>query len=1768
MSSELKNPASLSPARRELLALMLKQKGVKTELPATIPRRRDSGPCPLSFAQERIWFFEQLEPGTAVYNIANAVRLTGPLDFNALRDTLDEVLRRHESLRTVFASQDDKAVQVVIDPQPLALPIQQVEYEEQLPQLLNEESQRPFDLLHGPLLRCKVFRLSELEHVVVLCTHHIASDGWSMSVLINEIAVLYEAFSNGKSSQLPELPVQYADFAEWQRQWLQGPVLDEQLAYWKMQLEDAPRMLSLPTDRPRPAVQTFRGARHSLSVSPALSHALRELSRQSGVTMFMLLLAAFKVLLYRYTGQEDIVVGTPIANRGRPEVENLIGFFVNTLVLRTDLSGDPSFRELLERVRKTAMGAYAHQDLPFEILVQEVQPERNLNHSPLFQVLFALQNTPPGALKLSGITLTPLATDRATAKFDLFLAVSDSNQGLTVALEYNTDLFDEETSGQMLANLKTLLEVIAARPESRLSELAILTPMERHEILTQWNQTQANYDPEAILPALFEQQAARVPQRIALEFEEQQLTYAELNARANQLAHYLRRLGVGPEVLVGISTERSLEMLVAILGVLKAGGAYVPLDPAYPAERLAFMVQDSQVSILLLQEETKTRLPLESATVVLLDTHSEKIAQERSDNPGQQATADNLAYVIYTSGSTGKPKGTQISHGSLINFLNSMRREPGLTEDDVLLAVTTLSFDIAGLELYLPLMLGARLVLTSRESASDGPWLLAKLESVTTMQATPTTWRLIIDAGWEKPLPLKVLCGGEALPRDLAMQLLDRSASLWNMYGPTETTIWSAIHRVEHCDGPVPIGHPIDNTQIYLLDNKLEPAPVGVAGELYIAGDGVARGYWQRSDLTAERFVPDPFSTNAGARMYRTGDLARYRRDGSIEYVGRVDQQVKVHGHRIEPGEIEAVLAEHPAVREIVVVAAEDPNADKRLVAYVIQNTQYEIEDLASEGSSQVERVSEWELAWDETYQGEGQLSDPTFNIIGWNSSLTGEPIPPNEMREWLNGTVERILPLGKGRALEIGCGTGLVLFRAAPQFAEYHGTDFSPAALSYVQKHLGALSHVSLAERAADDFEGVEPESYDVVILNSVVQYFPSVDYLLRVIEGALSVVQPGGSIFLGDIRNLRLLGAFHASIELSRAPESLPASELAYRVQQRRRKEKELCIDPEFFLALEQHFPKINEVEIQLKRGRHHNELTRFRYDVVLRTGSKPEAAADIVSRNWRNHECTSDSIRQLLVESQPPVLVVNDIPNARVGEEVKALSLIENDGFETAGEIRQSLENAIGVDPEDLWSIGNDMPYTVEIKWAGSGAPDSFDAVFTRHGVEKKSISTSVSSKALRQFANNPMQSVLARELVPQLRRYAKEKLPDYLLPSLYVMLEKLPLTPNGKVDRKALPAPDKSRPESQPYVMPRTPVETTLAAIWSEVLGLKQVGVHDNFFELGGDSILSIQMIARANRAGLAYKPKQLFQHQTIASLASALEPESEKVSADASITQVEDTDQVYALSPTQEGILFHSIDTSHAGVYILQLSCMFRNLNTTAIERAWEAVIARHAILRTAFVWENVERPMQVVSERVALPFTRLDWRDLEPAAQNERFETYLHEDRNRGFVLSAAPLMRLSLIQVDEEAFRFVWTYHHLLLDGWAIFLVLQELFQFYEAFASGQELQLEPARPYREYIDWLERQDPAEAEKFWRELLKGFSEPTSVRLATGKVNERAAGVEEQRVLLPEEMVNDLQSFARREQLTLNTLVQGVWALILSHYSGKKDVVFGVTGSG
>jgi amino acid adenylation domain-containing protein len=945
-----------------LATRLTSQMGTTTSAPSPIliPDEPVNGTHPLSRGQEALWFLHRLAPESAAYHLAHAVRVRGALDVSALRRAFQALVARHAALRSTFCTSNGEAVQRVRDDAALWFQAEDASTvrEATLSERLTEIAERPFDLARGPLLRVKVFRRSPLEHIFLLVIHHLVSDFWSLAVLVRELGLLYDAEKHGTAPPLPPLAFQYTRYVHWQRTMLSDPEADRLWNYWRQQLEGEPPTLNLSTDRPRPPIQTYRGASHMFRLDAQLTAALRTFGESHGATLYMVLLAALTVLLHRYTGQDDIVVGSPTAGRTRSIWAGLMGYFVNTVALRTRLASDSTFERLLEQVRETVLGALEHQDYPFPLLVERLQPVRDPSRSPLFQVMFIFHRTPlrdlPGleafavgetrvGMNLDDLKLESMGLEQRSAQVDLTLTVAEVDGGLSASLQYNTDLFDPPTIARMAAHFQTLLAGIVSDPRQRISTLPLLSHAERHKMLIEWNDTATDYPAERCVHQLFERTAAQTPAAVALIFEQEQLTYRELNRRANQLAHHLQGLGVGPDVLVGIFMERSVEMVVGLLGILKAGGAYVPLDPAYPPARLSFMAQDAQTRVLLTQARLAERLPPHASRVVCIDAEGPAIAQEPITNLADTATsvsAENLAYVIYTSGSTGRPKGVQISHRSLVNFLESMRRRPGLTDRDVLLAVTSLSFDIAALELFLPLMVGATVTLVSREVACDGRLLSEALRNsrATAMQATPTTWRMLVAAGWQGSPRLRILCGGEALPRELADELLERGAAVWNLYGPTETTIWSAIHCAHAGSGTVPIGRPINNTQLHVLDTHAQPVPVGATGELYIGGDGVARGYLGRPELTSERFIPNPFSELPGERLYSTGDVARYLPSGEVELLGRIDHQVKVRGFRIELGEIEAALQRHPGLRDGIVVASEHAPGEQRLVAYVVSD--------------------------------------------------------------------------------------------------------------------------------------------------------------------------------------------------------------------------------------------------------------------------------------------------------------------------------------------------------------------------------------------------------------------------------------------------------------------------------------------------------------------------------------------------------------------------------------------------------------------------------------------------------------------------------------------------------------------------------------------------------------------------------------------------------------------------------------------------------------
>jgi amino acid adenylation domain-containing protein len=1033
------NGNGLSAEKLKLLERLLKDAGVELANTNPItPRMRgdqrrhkimaqmiaeDSFVFPTSFAQQRLWFLDQLEPGSPTYNMPGTIRLKGTLNIDALHKTLNEIVARHESLRTTFSVVDEQPVQVISPSLSIDLPVQDLrhllpvcELEEKAKLLAIEEAQTSFDLSHGPLLRAKLLRLADDEFMLLITMHHIISDEWSIGIFIRELATLYDGFSSDRSSPLPELSIQYVDFALWQQEWLESGVLEKQLDYWKNQLGGNLPVLELPTDRPRPAVQTAHGAHYIFALPVHLLRTVAALSRGENATTFMTLLAAFQSLLHRYTGQDDIIVGSPIANRNRSETESVIGFFVNTLVLRTDFSGNHTFRELIARVREVALGAYDHQDAPFEKLVEALQPERDRSRPPLFQVAFQLEAATPDPLQLPGLELDVVIVESGTSKFDLTLQLSETKDGFRGSVEYNTDLFDEDSIRRMVGHFQVLLESVVADPNRRVSQLPILTPEEKYQVLFEWNNTQTDHLEGQTLTQLFNAQVERTPNVVAIRFDDRELTYRQLNQQANQLAHYLQSLGVRPETPVGICVDRSFEMVVALMAVLKVGAAYVPLNPANPKERIAFMLEDSRIPVLLTQRQLLKALPENTAKVVCLDSDRDRIAQQPDHNPTNMATPDNLVAVLYTSGSTGQPKGVMVEYKGFLNLCLWYKHHCPVSEESRVLLIIPFTFDAAFKNIIAPLLSGGQLILTSADYYDVARLLdIIEKQQVTVINTTPSLMHPIIELaaiGNYKALSSLeyVSLGGESMAIQKLRHWLNSpycKCKLIHLYGPSECSDIASCHSVDREQAnlleTVPVGKPIDNSRIYLLDKNDNLQPIGIPGELSVAGPTLARGYISRPELTAERFAPDPYGSQGG-RIYRTGDLAKWLPEGNLQFIGRIDNQVKIRGIRIELGEIEAALRQHPEIRDVAVIAREDVPGIKRLVAYVVANENHliasQLRGLAKQKLPDYMVPSAFVMMPALPLTSNGKLDRRALPVPDERSDLDDYVAPRNEMEE------------------------------------------------------------------------------------------------------------------------------------------------------------------------------------------------------------------------------------------------------------------------------------------------------------------------------------------------------------------------------------------------------------------------------------------------------------------------------------------------------------------------------------------------------------------------------------------------------------------------------------------------------------------------------------------------------------------------------------------------------------------------------------------------
>jgi len=1407
---------------------------------------------PLSFAQARLWFLDQLHPGNVFYTIDVALRLDFAVDPDVMQRCVDDLVGRHEALRTTFETRDDEPVQVVAAD--VAVPVRVVDVADRpdpqaaAVQVATDQARTSFDLRTGPLLRVTLVRLGPARWVLAVAVHHIVADGWSMRVLFAEVAALYSAHARHVAPQLADLPVQYPDYALWQREQLSGTQLDGHLGYWTRQLAGLP-VLDLPADRPRPAVQTFTGATTSFTLPAQAVAELRAAASAVGATPFMGLLTVFGALLARYTAADDIVVGAPIAGRTRVELEPLIGFFVNTLVLRLDLSGDPTFTEALVRTRRTALDAYAHQDVPFEKLVETLAPARDLSRNPLASLAFQLFSDPHthAGTSPSGPAPDTLQVERGTAVFDLVVTTWDDEDTVAGRVEFNTDLFDPATIDRLIAHLTTLLTAATTHPDQPLSTLDLLADDER-DALNSADAAEADL-PTSTVETLLTGHAATTPDATALVSDLETWAYARLESAANRLAHHLRSLGVGPDTLVAVCTERTTQLPVALLATLKAGGAYLPLDPTYPPDRLRDILDDARPALLLTQTHLHRALPAGTVTTIDLDTLD--LGDLPDTPPPSTARDEHLAYVIYTSGSTGRPKGVEVPRRGLANLVAEQRRLIGVGPGDRVLQFASLSFDAATFETLMGVCTGAALCLGPREALDPGPALTRFLQrhEVTVVTLTPSVLATLDPD--DLPALRVVTVAGEACPA----HLVDRWApgrTMLNLYGPTETTVWATAATCVPGTGRPPIGHPIAHVRAEVLDAARRPVPVGVVGELWLGGPGLARGYVGRPDLTAERFVAGP---DGDERLYRTGDLVRRRVDGALDFVGRADTQVKVRGVRIELGEIEAVLAEHPGVRDAVVVDQQDDPADPtsrtRLVAYVVAEPEHGTDRAAAQ-------VEHWRTLYDTAYARD-ELDDAWFDITGWNSTYTGAPLPADEMRAWADTTAERILDLRPRRVLEIGAGSGLLVSRVAPHCERYVATDLSARAVDLLSAQVArhGLDGVETRVCAAHDPAPYEPEAFDVVVLNSVVQYFPDAEYLVDVLRLAAGALRDDGSVFVGDVRSLPALDALATSVELGRAAGALPLASLRDRARRRREQEQELVVHPALFRLLVDGTPALRSLSVRPKRGTYDNELSRFRYDVVL---SRRDAPAPVGARPGHDLSDVRDATGPALVTGLPHARL--DGPHAHLAE--------QPDDATVADLLAAGAGAPRGVEPEDVWRLGADVQLDV------TGL--ALDVVVGAPATSWPLAGSVDGGLTWPELVNDPLRGSLRQRLVPELRSRLEARLPESMLPGAILLLDAVPRLPSGKVDRTALPRPDSGRPDvGTAYLAPSTPLEVAVAGIWTHVLGVDGIGLADDFFRVGGHSLLATQVVARVRSQFDVELPVQaLFEARTLGGFAAEVE----------------------------------------------------------------------------------------------------------------------------------------------------------------------------------------------------------------------------------------------------------------------------------------------------
>lgn len=1839
-------PARLSQAKLALLQQRLRGNRPGERIVDEPIGKRPDGPVPLSPAQQRLWLLYRLEPDSPGYNYSTALRLQGRLDIRALDACIQEIVRRHEILRTRFVETHDETRQIVVPEMRVTLDIRDLgdlpaeRREAEAIRLAQEESARPFDLNQGPALRANLLRLGgnpdDESFALSFTVHHIAYDGWSAGVLLKEFIALYTAFVEGKPSPLPELPLQYADFACWQRRELQGPKSVRQLAYWKAQLEGLPPRLELPSDRPRPPTRSFAGAIYGFKVPNDVAGPLHELGRRRGATLFAVLLAAFETLLHRYSGQRDFAVGVPAAGRVRPELEELIGFFVNTLVLRAKIDNSQSFQDFIAAVQDTALKAQEHQDLPFDRLVEELHPQRDPSFNPLFQTMFVLHNAPLSGLALPGLRMDRLSLDYGISKFDLALHATEERDGLDAAFEYSSELYEPERIARMAEHLVQILRTVGDAPAIRLGEISLPTPPER-DALARWNATAKALPSSSALHAAFERQAAIRPSALAVACGDTHLTYRELNRRANRLAHWLRARGVGPEVPVGLRMPRSAEAIVATLGILKAGGAYVPIDPSSPPERVGETLTDCGASILL-TERTLGTTALEAEDFIRFDPGQEdaELASCPDTDPALDHGADNAAYIIYTSGSTGHPKGVRIGHR---NALASTAARADYYSEPVegFLLLSPFAFDSSVAGIFWTLSQGGRLVVPREGEHQDMRRLIRLTEEngLTHSLCLPSLYAALLEepeAGRMGASLRTAILAGEACPAELCARhfALLPDTKLYNEYGPTEAAVWASVERIDEGAAAVGIGHPVANVQIHVLDACMNPLPVGVPGEIYIGGPQVAQGYHRRPEATATGFVPDPFAAESGQRLYKTGDLACRRADGGLTFLGRIDRQVKVRGYRIELEEIETVLRRHPAVAEAAVAAQENGPGDKRLVAYVVPRPASRVDgDMLREFLSAALPAYMIPAAFAAldalplTASGKpDRKSLPAFDFDRRaEPAETEAPRTPAEAllakiwREVLRiesvGIHDNFFALG-GDSIQViqVCGRA----RAA-------GLEFLPRLLFRHQTVAELAAAANFAETAETEQGPVSgPARLTPAQRWLLEQNLPNPD---RWNQALLLEVRDGADAETAE-RGLHLLLAHHdglrqriyreagewQTIGLPEESErifdrfdfgSLDEAEQEDRIES----EIERCQNSLNLRA----GPLLRAAWFSLGARRnprlllvvHHLAVDGVSWRILLedlqtvcrqmpagQPPALPRKTSSFKEWSWRLDEWAQSEEAQAEAaywlasteESAPPLPV--DLPDGGNEESHAAQSIQELSEAETEALLREA-PAAYRSEIDDLllaalaqtltaWS-GN---RTVLIDVEGHGREDAFDGIDLSRTV---GWFTSLSPLRLDLPAGRDPGGAI--KTVKERRRQVPRKGIGYgALRYLNrgEIGQRLRARPNPQVLFNYLGQVDAGLPGDAPFVLA------------SQEVGGSRAAENPRPHELEIDARISggrLKMVWRYSRAR--------YRSATVADLARncllrlrallmhCLSPEAggftpsdfplarlDQDTLDRLGLDPRNTDSLYPLSPLQQGLLLQSWKAPKAGVYILQLSCELEgSLHRADFVRAWQSILDANPILRTAFLWDGLETPLQAVMRELEAPVEYLDWERMPVAEQERGWQERLVAERALGFDAKRAPLLRLLLVRRSERSHYFAWTYHHALMDGWCLNQVLQDVFGVYASLRRRRPVRLAARRPYRDYIAWLENRDAAADERYWREQLRGFSAPTPLAADAGlPPDDPEGGWDEVRLTLSESDAAALEAMARRYRLTLNTLVQGLWAALLGSVGGERDVLFGVTVSG